>query len=200
MCKFLPNKFKWQNTSDIVQTPHRFNFPPVTKGKVLRNLNNLKASKSAGPDNLPPRLLKDAAKALLGPLTHLINLPFKHSTFPKRLKIAKVIPLFKSGPRENLDNYRPILPILSKIFERIAYEQFAEYLENNELIVSTQFGFRTRYNTELAVTVFTDNIRRSIDQEKMTGAVFICCGKLLTLSSTHFYFKNYHIMVSVVLN
>ena len=82
----------------------RFNFRPVTKAKVLRNLNNLKASKSVGPDNLPPRLLKDAAKALSDPLTHLINLSFKHSTFPKRLKIAKVIPLFKSGPRENLDN------------------------------------------------------------------------------------------------
>ena len=58
------------------------------------------------------------------------------------------------------------MPILSKIFERIAYEQFAEYLENNELIVSTQFGFRKRYNTELAVTVFTDNIRRSINRGK----------------------------------
>ena len=175
LCELLPNQFKWQNTSDIVQTPHRFNFRPVTKAKVLRNLNNLKASKSAGPDNLPPRLLKDAAEALAGPLTHLINLSFKHSTFPKRLKIAKVIPLFKSGPRKNLDNYRPIsiLPILSKIFERIAYEQFAEHLENNELIVSTQFGFRKRYNTELAVTVFTDSIRKSIDQGKMTGAVFI---------------------------
>ena len=175
LCELLPNQFKWQNTSDIVQTPHNFNFRPVTKAKVLRNLNNLKASKSAGPDNLPPRLMKDAAEALAGPLTYLINLSFKQSTFPNRIKIAKVIPLFKSGPRKNLDNYRPIsiLPILSKIFERIAYEQFAEYLEKNEMIVSTQFGFKKRYNTELAVTEFTDSIRRSIDQGKMTGAVFI---------------------------
>ena len=99
--------------------PHRFNLRLVTKVKVLRHLNNLKASKSAGPDNLPPRLLKDAAGALAGPLTHLINLLFKHSTFLKRLKIAKVILLFKSGPRNSFDNYRPIfiLPILSKIYE-----------------------------------------------------------------------------------
>ena len=86
-----------------------------------------------------------------------------------------MIPSFKSGPRKNLDNYRPIsiLPIFSKIFERITYENFAEYLENNKLIVSTQFGFRKRYNTELAVTVFTDSIRKSIDHGKLTGAVFI---------------------------
>ena len=122
LSELLPNQFKCQNASDVVQTPHNFNFRPITKAKVLRNLNNLKASKSAGPDNLPPRLMKDAAEALAGPLTYLINLSFKQSTFPYRLKVAKVIPLFKSGPRKNLDNYRPIsiLPILSKIFERIA--------------------------------------------------------------------------------
>ena len=110
--------------------------------------------------------MKDAAKALAGPLAHLINLSFKQSTFPRRLKIAKVIPLLKSGPRKNLDNYRPIsiLPTLSKIFERVAYEQLAEYLEKNELIVSAQFDFRRRSNTDLAVTVFTDGIKRSIDQ------------------------------------
>ena len=118
----------------------------MRKEKILRNLNKLKASKSAGPDNLPPRLMRDAAEALAGPMTHLINLSFKYSNFPKRLKIEEVIPLFKSGTRKNLDNYRPIsiLPIFSKIFEKIAYEQFAEYLENNKLIVSTQFGFRKR--------------------------------------------------------
>ena len=175
LCELLPIQLKWQNTSDIVQRPHSFNFRPVTKAKVLRNLNNLNVSKSAGPDNLPPRLLKDAAGTLAGPLTHLINLSFKHSTFSSRLKVAKVIPLFKSGPRKSFDNYRLIstLPILSKSFERIAYEQFAEYLKSSELIVSTQFGFRKRYNTMLAVTKFTDSIRRSFDQGKMTGAVFI---------------------------
>ena len=85
-----------------------------------------------------------------------------------------MIPIFKSGPRKNLDNYRPIsiLPILSKIFERIAYEQLAEYYEKNERIVSTQFGFRKRYITELAVTVFTDSIRRFMDQGILAGAVF----------------------------
>ena len=75
----------------------------------------------------------------------------------------------------SLDNYRPIsvLSILSKIFERIAYEQLAEYVENSKQIVSTQFGFRKRYNTELAVTAIADSIRRSIDQRKIQS--FLLC-------------------------
>ena len=66
-----------------------------------------------------------------------------------------------------------MLPALSKILERIAYEQIADYLENNKMLTSCQFGFRKRYNTELAGTLLTDNIRRAMDHGKLTGAVFV---------------------------
>ena len=91
------------------------------------------------------------------------------------MKIAKVIPLFKSGSKTSIENYRPIsiLPALSKVFERIVYDQLSNYLEHNNLITTSQFGFRKRYNTELAVTLFTDQIRQAIGQDKLTGAVFI---------------------------
>ena len=91
------------------------------------------------------------------------------------MKIAKVIPLHKSGNKKLPENYRPIsvLPALSKILERVAYEQIADYLENNKMLTSCQFGFRKRYNTELVVTLLTDNIRRAMDHGKLTGAVFV---------------------------
>ena len=65
-------------------------------------------------------------------------------TIGDRLKIAKVIPLHKSGNKALPDNYRPIsvLPVLSKILERVVYEQIADYLENNKMLTSCQFGFR----------------------------------------------------------
>ena len=66
-----------------------------------------------------------------------------------------------------------ILPAISKILERVVYDQLSGYLERNDLITSSQFGFRRRYNTELAVTLFTDRIRLAMDQGKLTGAVFI---------------------------
>ena len=66
-----------------------------------------------------------------------------------------------------------MLPVLSKILERVVYQQIADYLENNEMLTSCQFGFRKRYNTELAVTLFTDYIRRAMDHGNFTGAVFV---------------------------
>ena len=66
-----------------------------------------------------------------------------------------------------------ILPALSKILERVVYEQLSDYLESNVLITSSQYGFRRRYNTELAVKFFTDRIRLAMDQGKLIGAVFI---------------------------
>ena len=61
--------------------------------------------KAAGIDNLPPGLLKDAAYVLVKPLTHLINLSFKMGMVPTDWKEAKVVPVYKSGPRSQVDNY-----------------------------------------------------------------------------------------------
>ena len=131
-------------------------------------------TKSPSHDNLPPRLLKDGANVIAKPLTHNINLSLKTSLVPNKLKIARVIPLHKSGNKALPDNYCPIsvLPALSKIVERIAYKQIPDHLEKHNKLTSCPFGFRKRYNTELAVTLFTDNIRRAMDDGKLTCAVF----------------------------
>ena len=63
--------------------------------------------------------------------------------------------------------------MISKILERVIYDQLSDYLESNDLITTSQFCFKRRYNTELAVTIFTDRICLAMDQGKLTGAVFI---------------------------
>ena len=174
LCSNLPSNFAWRNDGVLSQETPTFQFQSVSKERVRRHLAQLKSTKSPGHDNLPPRLLKDCAD-IAKPLTHIINLSLKTSLIPNKLKIAKVIPLHKSGNKALPDNYRPIsvLPVLSKILERVVYEQIADYLENNKMLTSCQFGFRKRYNTELAVALFTDNIRRAMDHGKLTGAVFV---------------------------
>ena len=142
---------------------------------MTRLLAQLKSSKAPGHDNFPPRFLKDGTTIIGEPLTHIINLSLRTAVVPGKMKIAKFVPLFKSGSKTSVENYRPIsvLPALSKIFERTVYDQLSNYLEHNNLLTTSQFGFRKRYNTELAVTLFTDHIRQSMDQGKLTGAVFI---------------------------
>ena len=95
-------------------------------------------------------------------------------------KVARFsLRLFKSGSMVELDNYRPIsiLPVLSKIVKRIVYKQLLSHLENNGFLSSFQFGFRSKRSTELAVTYFTDIIRKEVDNGNILGAVFIDLSK-----------------------
>ncbi len=75
-------------------------------------------------------------------------------------KQALVVPLFKSGDINDLNNYRPILllPILSKILEKIVAGQLIQFLERNKLMSNAQHGFCPRLSTEAALTVITDKI------------------------------------------
>ena len=84
-----------------------------------------------------------------------------------------------------MDNYSPItvLPVCSKIFEQCICKQLTYFLESNNLLSNHQFDFRSNRNTESAVTLFTDHIRKSMNDGKLTGSIFIDLSKALdTLS------------------
>ena len=85
-----------------------FRFQPVCKDDVLKALKQLKSSKSNGTDNLPANILKDIAEQLSGPLSLLTNLSFQSGQFPTAEKAAIVTPIYKSGDKGNMDNYRQI--------------------------------------------------------------------------------------------
>ena len=157
----------------------QFTFKAVKELEILKELKNLKRKKASGLDNFPPGLLKDAALVLTKPLTFIINLSLETGVVPSEWKVAKVIPLYKSGSLAEIDNYRPIsiLPTLSKILEKIVYKQLMAHLERHSLLFEYQFGFRPNRSTELAVTYFTDLIRKEADNGKATGAVFIDLSK-----------------------
>ena len=95
--------------------------------------------------------LKDVALQIAEPLCHVINLSIKTGIVPSRFRIGKITPVYKSGPKNNMDNYRPItvLPASLKIFKKCIYKQFINFLESNKLLSSYQYGFRARRNTEL---------------------------------------------------
>ena len=89
---------------------------------------------------------KDTSYVLAEPLTNIINKALRQSVVPDNLKIAKMIPLFKSGSLNSIDNYRPIsvLPTVSKLMERVVYNQLSEYLEQKGLLSESQYGFQKR--------------------------------------------------------
>ena len=123
----------------------------MKESEILKELKNLKRKKASGLDNFPPGLLKDAAHVLTKPLTFIINFFIETGVVPSEWKVAKVIPLYKSGSLAEIDNYRPIsiLPSLSKILEKIVYKQLMAHLERHSLLFEYQFGFRPNRSTEL---------------------------------------------------
>ena len=80
----------------------------VTVAEVIKNLKNLSRKKATGPGNLPPGILKDVAVIIAKPLCHIINISMKNGIIPSAFKLGKITPIYKSGSKHEMDNYRPI--------------------------------------------------------------------------------------------
>ena len=126
-------------------------------------------------------MLKDCAKYISGPLCYIINLSIKSCTVPSLWKIAKVVPIYKSGNTNLLENHRPIsvLPVLSKLIEKALHKQLLDYLKGNNLLNNRQYGFRKHRSTKLTATPLCDNIRRELENGKFVGAVYIDLSKAI---------------------
>ena len=98
---------------------------PTTPLEIMVLINSLKLNKAKSHDDIDPYFLKIAAPILAFPLSVFLNHCLTFGTFPNRLKLAKVVPVFKKGLTDQLSNYRPIslLPSLSKLFERIIHSR-----------------------------------------------------------------------------
>ncbi|RYA67263.1 hypothetical protein DD592_27655 [Enterobacter cloacae complex sp. 2DZ2F20B] len=107
-------------------------------------MDKLKNSSSKDIFDLNVVLIKTIKDIIITPLTRLINCCIRASVFPDCLKTARIIPIHKKGDRNDLNNYRPIsiLPVFSKIFEKVLHTQLYSYFEKNNLFSNFQYGFR----------------------------------------------------------
>ncbi|CAB3994585.1 Hypothetical predicted protein [Paramuricea clavata] len=119
----------------------------VPYSKVLNLLNSLSKSKETGLDKISGKILKAAASFIASSLTYIFNHALISSHFPSEWKVARLLPLFKKGPRNLAENYSPIsiLPSISKLMERIMYDLLYEYLNENYLLSDHQFGVPLLY-------------------------------------------------------
>ena len=135
----------------------------------------LKVKKATGLDGISARFLKDSATVIASTVKFLVNLSLRTGNVPDDWKKARVVPLYNSGGRKNMDNYRPIsiLPVLSKVLEKAVNFQLQQYLKKFGLQSPFQSGFRQYHSTESVVIYFTDEIRRNADAGRLTGALFV---------------------------
>lgn len=155
--------------------PNSFTFTIVSEEEVLKLITSLNVSKSTGCDNISAKFVKFGADVICTPLTYIINLSLRKSTVPDDFKLARVVPLFKKGSRSEEGNYRPvsILPVLSKVFERIVFNQLNAYLCINNILYKYQSGFRPSFSTDTALTFLSDKIKLNMDKGLYTGLVLL---------------------------
>ena len=163
----------------IPQFNSTFESKEIKIKSVFKQVSNLKTNKSTGLDGISARLLKDAAAIIAPTLTDIFNQSLKSSVFLKIWKEGKVTPIYKSGDLCNMSNYRPItvLPILSKILERLVHTQIYSYLSENKILSQSQFGFRPKLSTSTALAFFTDSILDNADNGLITASVFLDLSK-----------------------
>ena len=110
-----------------------FDYP--TAEEIIKHIQNLKPKSSSGYDQISSKLLKEIGPIISQHLCLIINQSLCTGIFPDRLKLAKVIPLFKKGDKLLFENYRPIslLTAISKIFERVVFNQLYDHLTKHNL-------------------------------------------------------------------
>ena len=95
--------------------------------------------------------------------------------FPEKCKIAKLKPLFKKGNKLEPKNYRPIslLPLVSKIIEKIIHSQTQAYLDSNKILYKFQSGFRSNHSSDTSLSYLNDRLFQGFDKGLFTGMVLI---------------------------
>ena len=157
----------------------QFNFTQVSEDDIKKILDKLKPKVSTGHDEISVKLLKGGSSVIAEPLALIINQSFNRGIFPKKLKLAKVLPVYKKGDNSIFDNYRPIslLPALSKVFEKVVYHQIFSFFSSHNLFYESQHGFKEGHSTETAALELIDRIYQILDSGEIPICIYLDLSK-----------------------
>ena len=137
----------------------------------------MNVNKSTGLDNIGPKILKISANIIAPSLVYtcIINKSIGTGSFPNISKEAKIKPLFKSGDKDDINNYRPIsiLPTISKLIEKWVNINFSLFLNNFNLLHKSQSGFHAKHSTEFAMILMVDSWLKALNAGKLVGCVMV---------------------------
>lgn len=151
----------------------------VTENEIIEITTGFQSGKAIGYDKISMSVIKLSINFISKPLTHIINLSLTHGIVPDQMKIARVIPLYKSDDKAIFSNYRPIsiLPAFSKILERVFYNRLLSYLNKHNILCNNQYGFRKGHSTALALIDLYEKISAAIDQKEFAVGIFLDLSK-----------------------
>ena len=147
---------------------------PVKDGECLKLIKKLKNTKSS-LNEMPVKIFKLVSTLIVKPLCKIINLSMQAGIFPSILKLARISPIFKKGPKSDVTNYRPIssLHFISKIFERSMTNRLVSFFNKFDLFSHSQFGFLKNKSTTDALVNLTEHIYESLNSKNHHISILI---------------------------
>ena len=148
---------------------------PVTDEEIIEIVKDAKTKYSKDHDSIDMSLVKLVIPYIVKPLKHIFNNSLPKGVFSDSMKIARVIPIFKTGDVQEFSNYRPIsiLPQFSKILENIFHSRLTSFMNEKRLLYVGQYGFRKKHSTSMAIFELVEEITIAMDNSMSTVAVFI---------------------------
>ena len=167
---------------------------PPTEKEIMGIILSLK-DLAVGHDEVRSNLIIKSSRAIVKPSTHIFSKSLETGIIPNDLKIAKVVPVYKSGDRSAFTNYHPIsvLPCFSKILEKLVYNRMMEHLQECIILYDHQYGFRKNHSTEMAVLQLVDKIHTAFNNDEYALGIFLDLSKA-------FDTVNYYILLQKILH
>ena len=182
--KLLADECKYDLTKSVF-TPRiyaeseQFVLQMVESKQVHDIINSMPTNKSPGIDKISMRVIKDSLPAILPTITSIFNASLTSGVFPSVWKMAEITPIPKEGDHEQANNNRPIslLPMLSKVCEKVVLNQVVSYLDINKRLSTEQSGNKKYHSTETSLIETTDTFLHAIDKKEVTAVVLLDMSK-----------------------
>ena len=152
---------------------------PIVESDIVKIIDKFDINKGGGHDNIGNLIIKKVCNEIAKPLNMIFNLSISTGIVPDKLKIAKVIPLYKKEDAEVFSNYRPVslLPCFSKILERLVFNRCTDYIDNKQILNPKQFGFRSKHSTFMAIEQMVDKVTAAVERNETTIGIFLDLSK-----------------------
>ena len=149
---------------------------PFTPGEIQFHISRFPLKKSPGLDLITAEVARQLPKKAIMHLTHILNAILRLSYFPLLWKTSVIILILKPGkPPETPSSYRPIslLPLFSKLCEKLILIRTSPYINNVSIMPQTQFGFRRNHSTIHQIHRLTDAIANSFEKKEYCSAILL---------------------------
>ena len=161
--------------SDYLKSPNPASIflQKILESEIWKLIQELDTSKSVGIDEIPPKVLKWGAQTFVPLLTKLFNVCINEGIYPDSLKLARVVPVFKDGNKNDVTSYRPIsiLSQFNRIFEKLLRDRLYNFL--GKKIYKKQFGFQPKHSTEQPVLDLKEHIIENCSKKMVSCILFL---------------------------